>query len=56
MARHRSSNKASCANPALAQGQRMLAFGNAAGTHQDRRTRRVRTRSAAKRAAIRYSS
>ena len=40
------------ANPALAEGMRMLARSGAAGAH-DSRPRRERTRAAAKRAAIR---
>jgi hypothetical protein len=32
------------ANPAYAEGMRMIRQSNAAGTHEDRRTRRARTR------------
>lgn len=41
------------ANPAYAEGMRLLRRSNAAGTHEDRRTRRNRDRSAQKRNAIR---
>lgn len=41
------------ANPAYAEGMRMLRRSNAAGTHEDRRTRRNRDRAAQNRNAIR---
>lgn len=41
------------ANPKYAEGMRMLRRSNAAGTHEDRRTRRNRSRAARKRTAIR---
>lgn len=40
------------ANPAMAAAMRDLRRSNAAGTHADRRTKRQRSRNAAKRAAI----
>lgn len=41
------------ANPAYIEGMRMLRQSNAAGTHEDKRTRRVRTRGDALRAQLR---
>lgn len=40
------------ANPAYAQGIAEIRRSNAAGTHEDRRTRRARSRSDAKRRAL----
>lgn len=43
------------ANPAYAEGMRQIRRSNAAGTHEDKRTRRRRTRSSAQAAAIKDS-
>lgn len=39
-------------NKAYIEGMRQIRRSNAAGTHEDKRTKRARTRSAAKRKAI----
>ncbi len=44
------------ANPALAEAMREKRRSNAAGTHADRRTRRQRSRAAARNTAIREAS
>lgn len=50
---HSISRTARSANPAYAEGMRQLRRSNAAGIHADKRTRRRRTRSAQRSAAIR---
>lgn len=42
-------------NKELARGMRMLAFSNAAGTHQNKGERRARTRGASTSRAIRHN-
>lgn len=50
------SGKKGISNPKYAREMHELRSSNASGTHKDKRTKRVRTRSTSRKAAIRFSS